>query len=143
MNFLSVVLNVSDLDRSIEFYSGVFGFRLLFRRDQLAAIGGDENDRAQVIVLRNLGTNAHVGGAHHIGVRAVVLEVGTVDDLEEITQALERRDSLVGKREADSWKAVVGHDPDRIAVVTSCSLRSGPLTYDDWSPDEMLYAIGE
>jgi catechol 2,3-dioxygenase-like lactoylglutathione lyase family enzyme len=143
MNLLSVVLNVSDLDQSIEFYDDVLGLRLLFKGDQLAAIGGAEGAPTQVLVLRALGTTGHVGGAHHIGARAIVWEVGSLDQLDHIAGALERRSSLVGKREAKTWTAVVGHDPDRIAIVASCSLRDGPITYDDWDPDELLYGLGE
>jgi catechol 2,3-dioxygenase-like lactoylglutathione lyase family enzyme len=143
MNFLSVVLNVSDLDRSIDFYGDVFGFRLLFRLDQIAAVGGDEKEPTRVFVLRTLGKTAHVSGAHHIGVRAVVLEVDSLDELEQTRQALERRGGFVGTRHADTWTAVVGNDPDRIAIVTGCSLRDGPISYDDWKPDALLYALGE
>lgn len=43
----AVVMNVSDLDRSVEFYTGVLGFTLLARRDQLAAISAPGTQGAQ------------------------------------------------------------------------------------------------
>jgi catechol 2,3-dioxygenase-like lactoylglutathione lyase family enzyme len=143
VNLLSVVLNISDLDQSIEFYREVLGLRLLFRGDQLAAIGGPEGERTQVLILRKLGATGYVGGAHHIGARAVIWEVASLDELNRVTQALERRGSLVGRRDAKTWTAVIGHDPDRIAIVASCSLRGEPISYDDWTPDELLFGLGE
>ena len=73
MNFQSVVVNVSDLDQSIDFYRDVYGFTLLSRRDQLASISAPGTDRPQVLVLRALGGSGRVG-ARHIGMRALVQE---------------------------------------------------------------------
>ena len=69
MNFQGVVMNVADLDRSIDFYREVLGFTLLSQKEQLAAVSAPGNDRAQVIVLRALGSSP-IGGARHIGLRA-------------------------------------------------------------------------
>jgi catechol 2,3-dioxygenase-like lactoylglutathione lyase family enzyme len=144
MNFMSVVLNVSNLDRSIEFYRDVFGFTLLSRMDRIAAVSAADSERSQVLVLRTPGTTGHVGGAHHIGARAFMLEVDSVDQLERIRQALDGTGGLVGKRDTRDWSAVVGHDPDRIAVVAGCSLRADPIRDDDWTNlDELLYGLGE
>jgi catechol 2,3-dioxygenase-like lactoylglutathione lyase family enzyme len=70
VNFQSVVLNVSNLERSLDFYRDVFGFNLLSQRDQLAALGAPSTERSQVIVLRALGSGRS-GGAH-VGIRAFV-----------------------------------------------------------------------
>ena len=56
MNFQSVVMNVSNLERSIDFYRDVFSFNVLSQRDQLAALGAPGSDRSQVIVLRAFGS---------------------------------------------------------------------------------------
>ncbi len=145
MNFQSVVINVSNLDQSIEFYRDVFGFTLLSRQDQLAAVSAPGTEKPQVIVLRAFGTSGRGGGARHVGIRALVLEVDSVGELDEIEQALEQKQSL-GRRLTDNanWRAVVGYDPDRIAVVAGSSLGTGPITHDSWAAlDESLYGIGE
>jgi len=91
MNFQSVVMNVEDLDRSIDFYREVFGFTLLARKDQLAAMSAPHSDRAQVIVFRTVATSAaRRVGAGHVGIRALVLEVDTLDELGRAATALER-----------------------------------------------------
>jgi lactoylglutathione lyase len=144
MNFQSVVVNVADLDRSIEFYRDVLGFTILTRKDQLAAVYAEGNDRAQVVVLRSLGSTGHVGGARHVGIRALILEVDALDELERIAVELQKRDALVSRHGADTWTAAFGRDPDRIAVVVGCSLTGAPIPIEAWAAlDESLYALGE
>src|SRR6202161_2664773 len=73
MNFHGVVMNVADLDRSIDFYRQVLGFALLSREDQLAVVGASGSDRSQAIVLRAFGSSPLVG-AGHIGLRSFIVE---------------------------------------------------------------------
>jgi catechol 2,3-dioxygenase-like lactoylglutathione lyase family enzyme len=144
MNFQSLVLNVSDIDRSLDFYREVFGFTLLSRKDQLAAAYAPGSERSQVIVFRSLGTAGRVGGARHVGIRALVLEVDSLDELERIGTALDARQSFVTRHSGETWTAVFGRDPDRIAVVAGTSLGPDPVSLDAWAKlDEALYALGE
>jgi catechol-2,3-dioxygenase len=141
MNFQAVVMNVADINRSIDFYREVLGFTLLSQKDQLAAVSAPGSDRAQVIVLRALGSS-RVGGARHIGLRAFVLEVESPDQLEAIASDLDSRKLLVSRREHNEWTAVVGRDPDGVAVVVAC-VRGG-VSEDSWRTlDDLLYGIGE
>ena len=143
MNFQSVVMNVADLYRSIDFYREVLGFTLLSRKEQLAAVSAPGSDRAQVIVLRALGSR-DVGGAGHIGLRAFVLEVESADQLERIAIELDSRKLLLNRREHSEWTAVVGRDPDGVAVVVACHSGAGRITEDNWRAlDDFLYGIGE
>jgi lactoylglutathione lyase len=146
MYFQSIVMNVTDLDRSIEFYGEVLGFDLLARQDQLAAVHTPGTDRPQVIVLRSIGTSsARVGGAGHVGMRALVLECESLDELERIAAELDRRKSLVMRRDGGTWSAAFGRDPDGTAVVAGCSLKPGqPISLDAWAElHESLYGVGE
>jgi catechol 2,3-dioxygenase-like lactoylglutathione lyase family enzyme len=143
MNFQSVVINVADLDRSLDFYREVFGFALLSRKDQLAAVYAPGNERPQVIVFRSLGAS-RVGGARHVGIRALVLEVDSTEEVERIAVALEARQGLTSRRSGDTWTAVFGRDPDHIAIVAGTSLGSDPIPLEAWAKlDEALYAVGE
>jgi catechol 2,3-dioxygenase-like lactoylglutathione lyase family enzyme len=147
MNFQSVVMNVEDLDRSIDFYREVFGFTLLARKDQLAAMSAPHSDRAQVIVFRAVATSAaRLVGAGHVGIRALVLEVDTLDELERVAAALEKQGCLVAQRGDDekTWTAAFGRDRDQIALVVGTSLTSGPIEVGAWTAlHEFLYALGE
>ena len=141
MNFQGVVMNVAELDRSIAFYRDVLGFTLLSQKEQLAVMRCPESDRTQVVVLRTLGSSP-IGGARHIGLRAFILEVAATDQLDRIARELESRRLLVNRRDHQEWTAVVGRDPDEVAVVVSCV--PGGITEDNWRElDDFLYGIGE
>ena len=143
MNFQGVVINVADLNRSIDFYREVLGFTVLSQKEQLAAVRAPGSDQPQVIVLRAFGRSP-VGGARHIGLRAFILEVDSPDHLERIASDLDSRKFLVRRREHSEWTAVVGRDPDRVAVVVACHPGGGRIDEVGWSSlDDFLYGIGE
>jgi catechol 2,3-dioxygenase-like lactoylglutathione lyase family enzyme len=145
--FQSVVMNVADLDRSIDFYSEVFKFTLIARKDQLAAMNATGNDRPQVIVLRAVSTTVarRIAGGGHVGIRALILEVDSQDELERVAAALDKRGTLMARHGDDAtWTAVSGRDPDQIAVVAGTSLTGEPIKAEAWEPLHMaLYAFGE
>lgn len=144
MNFQGVVMNVADLNRSIDFYREVFDFTLLSQKDQLAAISAPGNDQPQVIVLRAFGSSPGRGG-RHIGLRAFVLEVDSTDQLEKTAGELDSRGLLVSRRDHDEWTAIVGRDLDGVAVVVACVAGAGSrITETSWRTlDDFLYGIGE
>jgi catechol 2,3-dioxygenase-like lactoylglutathione lyase family enzyme len=144
MNFQSVVINVADLDRSLDFYREVFGFELLARKDQLAAVYDPGNERPLVIVFRSLGTAGRVGGARHVGIRALVMEVDSLDELERIVTALDAKQSAATRHSGDTWTAVFGRDPDGTAIVVGTSTGPDAIPLEAWAKlDEALYAVGE
>lgn len=143
MNFQGVLINVADLDRSIDFYREVLGFAVLSQEEQLAALSAPGNDRAQVIVLRAFGRTP-VGGGGHTGLRAFVLEVASVDQLDRISSELDSRRLLISRRSHSEWTAVVGRDPDGVAVVVASHPRGEGISEDSWRTlDDFLYGIGE
>jgi catechol 2,3-dioxygenase len=143
MNFQGVVMNVADLSRSIEFYREVLGFSLLSQEEQLAVVSAPGSDRAQVVVLRELGSSPG-GGDRHVGLRAFVLEVESSEDLKRIASDLDSRKLLVSRRDHSEWTAVVGRDPDGVAVVVANVPGGGRINEDSWRTlDDFLYGIGE
>jgi catechol-2,3-dioxygenase len=143
VNFEGVVVNVAQLQRSVDFYHEVLGFTLVSRKEQLAAMSAPGSDASQVIVLREFGSGP-VAGARHVGVRAFVLEVDSDDQLEQISSELDSRKLLVRRRDHPEWTAVVGRDPDGVAVVLARHAGGGRITEDSWRTlDDFLYGIGE
>ncbi len=143
MNFQGVVMNVADLNRSIDFYRQVLDFKLLSQNEQLAVVSAPGSDHPQVIVLRAFGSG-RLGGARHSGLRAFVLEVDAAEQLERIASELDSRGLLISRRRQSEWTAVVGRDLDGVAVVVACVSGSGKITEDSWkTPDDLLYGIGE
>jgi catechol 2,3-dioxygenase-like lactoylglutathione lyase family enzyme len=142
MNFQGVVMNVADLDRSIDFYRDVLGFTLLSREEQLAAVSASPSDRTQVIVLRVIGRGP-VEGAGHIGLQAFVLEVETADQLDRIANELDSRRLLTSRRAKREWTAVVGRDPDGVSIVVTW-IGEEHTGEDRWRVlDDFLYGIGQ
>ena len=142
MNFQGVVINVGDLNRSIDFYREVLGFTVLSQEEQLAAVSAP-GDQSQVIVLRAFGSSP-IGGARHIGLRAFILETESIDQLERIERELDSRKLLVSRRDHTEWSAVVARDPDGVAVVVAADPRGERLTDDGWKTlDDFVYGIGE
>jgi lactoylglutathione lyase len=144
MNLQTVVMNVSDLDKSVAFYRDVLGFSELAMKDQLAAVYAAGNDHPQVIVFRELGTTGRLEGARHLGMRALVVEVDSIEELDRVGAALEERGLLASRREGDVWLAVFGRDPDGTAVVAGASKDANAITLQSWADlDESLYGVGE
>jgi catechol-2,3-dioxygenase len=143
MRFEGVVINVTDLDRSIDFYRQVLGFTLLTQNEQLATLSAPGSDDPQVLVLRAFGTG-RLGGARHTGLRAFVLEIESTEDLERIATELDSRGLLVSRRDQGEWTAVVGRDLDGVAVVMASVVGGGRITMGHWTTlDDLLYGIGE
>jgi hypothetical protein len=72
------LLNVSDLERSIEFYRDVCELRPVGRGDRVAALMIDETDRRQVLVLREVGGPHLHAGRGSIGPRLLALEAASL-----------------------------------------------------------------
>jgi catechol 2,3-dioxygenase-like lactoylglutathione lyase family enzyme len=143
MNITGVVMNVADLNRSIDFYRDVLDFTLLSQNEELATVRAPGSDQTQVIVLRAFGSSP-AGGARHIGLRAFVLEVESADQLERIASEFDSRGLLVSRREQSEWTAVVGRDPDGVAVAVACVSDAGRIGENSWRTlDDLLYGIGE
>jgi len=143
MNFQGVVMNVADLNRSIDFYRELLDFTLLSQREQLAAMKAPGVDHTQVIVLRAFGSG-RLGGAGHTGLRAFILDVESADQLERIASDLDSRKLLISRRDHSEWTAVVGRDPDGVAIVVAWHPGGGRIPEDSWRAlDDFLYGIGE
>lgn len=139
------LLNVSKLDRSIDFYRDVFDLRPVARADRVAALMIDDTNRRQVLVLREVGGPHPIHmGRGIIGPRLFALEAGSPRELDVIEQRLIERKAFVGRRRTETWEAIVGVDPDRIEVSVSSSLTGVPIQSEDWTNlDEMVYEVGE
>lgn len=102
-----------------------------------------ESDDPQVIVLRAIGSGPR-GGARHTGLRGFILEVESADQLARIATDLNSRRLFVTRRDHSEWTAVVGRDPDGVAVVVAAHPGGGRITQEGWGTlDDFLYGIGE
>jgi catechol 2,3-dioxygenase-like lactoylglutathione lyase family enzyme len=142
VNLHSVLLNVADLERSVEFYRGVFDFPVIGQRERATALLVHEDDGRQVVVLREVAASALHPGRGTIGPRLLGFEVASLENLELIKQRLEQRQAPLTQFRRETWEAIVGTDPDRIEFVVASSLTGGPISRDDWrNIDSMVFAF--
>jgi catechol 2,3-dioxygenase-like lactoylglutathione lyase family enzyme len=143
LSIQSILLNVSDLERSVSFYVDVFEFPLYVREPDVAALKVSESDRRQVLVLRGAGKYAHPGRGV-VGPRLIAFEAGSLDEVILVETRLVARKSFVGRRRSKGWEAVFGVDPDRNQVSIAAGLSGKPIGEDDWTMlDEAVYVVGE
>jgi catechol-2,3-dioxygenase len=108
------VLHIRDLERSVEFYSSVLGFRVVFRTPNAAFLqaAGSTNDHD--LGLFHLGADA---GDSEAGVRTVGLfhlawEVQTLPELKDVKNRLIEAGALVNETDHGTTKSLYAHDPD-------------------------------
>jgi catechol-2,3-dioxygenase len=138
----TALLNTTDLEQSIEFYRDVLDLRLISQGDRLAVLMINDTHRRQVLLLRALGRNAHHGGRGGIGPRALAFEAGSLEELEVIEQRFAQRQALIWQGATETYKAIMGFDPDRIEISVAASLTGAPIRTEDWTNlDDIIYAI--
>jgi catechol 2,3-dioxygenase-like lactoylglutathione lyase family enzyme len=143
LSIQSILLNVSDLQLSIAFYTEVFELSVDAQEVSVAALKVSASDRRQVLVLRETEGAFHPGRGV-IGARPLSFEAGSLDEVHLVESRLHERQALVGPRRAKGWEAVFGVDPDRNQVSIAAGLSGGPIGEDDWMVlDEAVYAVGE
>lgn len=142
VNLHTVLFNVTDLDKSVEFYREVFDFPVIGQRGRATALLVHENGGRQVVVLREVGPSALHPGRGTIGPRLVGFEVGSVENLELIEQRLDQRQAPLTRLRRETWEAILGTDPDRIEFVVASSLTGAPISREDWrNIDSMVFAF--
>ena len=112
-----VGLNVSDLDRSVEFYAGIFGWSLKGRGDGYAFLGDDSR-----LVLTLWQQSAGSFATDRPGLHHLSFEVDSVDEVSAAEArvreagAVLHHDGIVAHREGASSGGIFFEDPDGIRL---------------------------
>jgi catechol 2,3-dioxygenase-like lactoylglutathione lyase family enzyme len=112
----SAVMFVSDLDRSVSFYTELLALAVADRSATAALLRSAEGSQ---LILRSMGGNAAraLGG---IGVQYVVWTASSEQDLQRCEQVLRARSAHIETRTAGGQNAAVeGRDPDGVEVVVT------------------------
>ena len=112
------VLYVSDLERSVGFYSAVMGFRRVdmtpdgFTGAAFLQASGSTNDHD--LGLFEVGPGARPSGAGRgtVGLYHLAWEVDTLAELEATAARLAEAGALVGSSDHGTTKSLYGRDPD-------------------------------
>jgi catechol-2,3-dioxygenase len=116
------VLYVRDVERSVAFYQGVLGFRVVMGVPRAAAFlqaEGSANDHD--LGLFQLGPEAaeSPAGRSTVGLYHLAWEVDTLAELVRIEQALAEAGALVGASDHGTTKALYAKDPDGLEFEVS------------------------
>lgn len=108
------VLFVSDLDRSLDFYTGVFGFEVIATepRANAAFLRAAGSDNHHDLGLFGLGPQAAPKTRGQVGLYHLAWQVPTIEDLAVARQELAAAGALTGESSHGATKSVYGVDPD-------------------------------
>jgi hypothetical protein len=143
LSFQAILANVTDIDRSAEFYSEVFEFPVLSRDSEVVTLLVSREDRRQVLILRRAHSSQHPGG-RAVGARMFGFEAASMEEVDLVEARLKERNAFTTRRRTEGWEAVIGFDPDRIPVSVAANPAGGPVKEEDWmSIDAIIYMVGE
>jgi catechol-2,3-dioxygenase len=115
------VLYVSDLDRSVAFYSGVLGFRRLNEKTPPGFAGaafmqapGSTNDHDLGLFAMGPDAAPSPAGKTSVGLYHLAWEVDTLTELDRLSGVLSEAGALVGASDHGTTKSLYGKDPDGI-----------------------------
>ena len=133
------VLYVRDVNRSVEFYTEVLGFRPInmapegFKGAAFLQAPGSTNDHD--IGLFEIGAEAgpSLAGRATVGLYHLAWEVDTLDELSRLSGLLSERGALAGASDHGTTKSLYAKDPDGLEfevawVVPASLLDDGALT---------------
>ena len=142
LSIQTALLNVTDLQQSIDFYKDVFDLELISQGEEVAALMILETNRRQVLLLRELRSGSHHAGRHNVGLRMLSFETGSPIEL-----ANHRAEARGAKRprlaQTDRvLQGIMGVDPDRTEICAASSLTGSPISSEDWKElDDAMDAI--
>lgn len=126
----SVLVSVRNLDRSIAFYAAVLGLSEVGREGQAAVLDGD--GRPFALLLREVSGQGVVHGQQALGLRAVVFDVGSRSELDNVAKRLEAAGARATRsrlHETEPFEILTARDPDGLPL-TFVTYEGGPLQAD-------------
>jgi catechol-2,3-dioxygenase len=108
------VLFVSDLDRSLDFYTGVFGFHVIATepRANAAFLRARGSDNHHDLGLFGLGPDATPRTRSQVGLYHLAWQVATIEELAAARTELAAARALTGESSHGATKSLYGVDPD-------------------------------
>lgn len=111
------VLYVRDVRRSVDFYQGILGFRVVTEMAALPGAAflqapGSTNDHDLGLFELGAAAGPSLAGRATVGLYHLAWEVDTLDELERLRGALAGAGALTGASDHGTTKSLYGRDPD-------------------------------
>jgi catechol 2,3-dioxygenase-like lactoylglutathione lyase family enzyme len=108
------VLYVRDVERSVDFYHDVLGFRRVMGTSGAAFLQAPGSTNDHDLGLFEIGADAgpSLAGRATVGLYHLAWEVDTLATLREVRDALTAAGALVGSSDHGTTKSLYGRDPD-------------------------------
>jgi len=109
------VLFVSDLRRSLAFYTDVLGFRQVDMGGLKGAAflkAADSTNDHDLGLFEAPGTGRSGAGRSTVGLYHLAWELDTLDELQQVAMRLAEADALTGSSDHGTTKSLYGRDPD-------------------------------
>lgn len=108
------VLFVTDIDRAVDFYTGVFGFEIVQREARMNAafLRARGSDNHHDLGLFGLGDRARPRVPGAVGLYHLAWQVPTIDDLAAARRELLSAGALGGESSHGATLSLYGADPD-------------------------------
>jgi catechol-2,3-dioxygenase len=106
------VLYVRDVDRSVDFYTGVLGFRVVHQRPTAAFLRAADSDNDHDLGLFKVRAAATRGSGTSVGLYHLAWSVNTLPELATFAEKLTSVAALVGSSDHAVSKSLYGKDPD-------------------------------
>ena len=129
----ALLIIVSDLDRSVQFYTDVCGIHEIVREPDCALLGIETMTGSPAVALRQTSRSGVRAGPNTLGLRACSFYVGSDAELDRVEQRLRALSAFQDRQlhgDDGRVRMVRGHDPDRLPL--SFVTYEPPLTSDEY-----------
>ena len=106
------VLFVSDLEKSVDFYTKLFGFEVIAREGPMAFLRAKNSANHHDLGLMSLGPRAKPAPRGSTGLYHLAWQLGTIQELAEARNELAKAGAYTGESDHGATKSVYGADPD-------------------------------
>ncbi|HEY1652580.1 MAG TPA: VOC family protein [Acidimicrobiales bacterium] len=140
----SALVAVSDLDRSVAFYTELGPFEEIAREDAVAVVGGLSPASVALILRETRSIRQIRQGPLSVGLRSITFNVGSLDEMDRIESKLRDHHLFTSRRSvADgASELLLGRDPDNLPLVFVCygdGTEVGPDYYK--AVTELVYSL--
>ena len=106
------VLFVSDLKKSVAFYTKLFGFHVVAQEGPMAFLRAKGSENHHDLGLAEVGSDAPHPPRGSTGLYHLAWELPSIEDLANARETLLKADAYVGESDHGATKSVYGADPD-------------------------------